>query len=82
MIRGHAARRLIDKEEIEKFGEWAFGESYLKLSFAEEFLESWNNLHGESLYIYGNDEIDKSAEKMLDLWQELQKKNNECKVIT
>jgi len=60
---------LIPKEQIEEFGEWAFGENYQTLFGEISFMNSWNEIHGEKLTLDKLDYVENDIKKMCDLFK-------------
>lgn len=61
---------LVEGEDVDDFGEWAFGEGFGELSGAQVFLGKWFELHGDELKISPNGMPVRDIPKMVDLWRE------------
>jgi len=59
----------LNQEQAEEFAFWAFGNDFKNFSHQEVFLEKWNELHGDLLFIYGYGMINEDIPKMIQIWQ-------------
>jgi len=58
-----------EHEDIEEFGKWAFGEEYEKFTSLEEFLHSWNRLHGMDKMLDPAAQPIEDRDEMVALWR-------------
>ena len=57
-------------DEVDAFGEWAFGEDLYSLSHGLEYMEAWNKKHGSLLKLYADGLMCEDAPKMIMLFRE------------
>lgn len=60
----------LDKDQVEKFAEWAFGEEYLILEGLEKFMEEWNKRHSDKFALTADGSIAIDLKKMVNIWKE------------
>ena len=66
-----AFERLIpDQDELEQFALWAFGPSYRDLEMGTQFMDLWNQYHGDDLTLVPSGAISEDSIKMVDLWKD------------
>lgn len=61
---------LNETENSVEFAKWAFGEDFLEIARGEGFLEAWNILHGDVLYLEISGRLNLDIPKMIQLWRE------------
>lgn len=61
-----------DEEEINSFGEWAFGPSFKDMIHTLQFMEAWNERHGKKFILSASGIVEYDLPKMIDLWKESQ----------
>lgn len=59
----------LDEEEVNKFGEWAFGHDFWILEEGKEFARAWNKIHGKVYKIEMKNSIIDDFRKMTDLYK-------------
>ena len=59
---------IADPEDLEAFGLWAFGSELRKLDRHINFMERWNEIHGNGLKLNSFGEIAEDVPKMISLW--------------
>lgn len=59
-----------DEEEIDVFGEWAFGPSFKDMTHTLQFMEAWNERHGKKFILSEDGIIEYDLPKMIEMWQE------------
>jgi hypothetical protein len=65
-----------NRDDTDKFLEWAFGKNFGTLP-TWEYPQKWNRLHGNKLKITDDDDILKSLEKMKEIYDQENQKNDE-----
>ncbi len=65
----------LQKEEIEDFAFWAFGDNYLDFENLIDYIKKWNELHGGIYFIDMSNTISEDLKTMCDLWEEYGKQN-------
>lgn len=65
---------LKDEQETEEFGIWAFGDTR-SLCDALEFMNAWNQRHGDKLMLHSDGCIYSDSVAILELWRETCEKN-------
>ena len=74
----HALGRLHeDKNELEKFEKWAFGDDFINANY-QDIPKLWNQRHGKQLELIENGSIFDDINKMVELWENakfMQEKN-------
>lgn len=59
-----------DEQELEEFGLWAFGPYYRELDESINFMETWNQLHGDKLKLERSGKISIDVPKMVQVWRD------------
>lgn len=57
-------------EYVDEFCLWAFGENNKSLCQGLDFMNAWNDLHGEELLLHEDSSVDEDILKMMSLWKE------------
>jgi hypothetical protein len=57
-----------NEDEVEKFGEWAFGKDYKDTIGLINFMKNWNILHGELLMLDLRGRPKEDMSRMIELW--------------
>lgn len=57
------------EEELDTFGEWAFGSSYRELDHSLKFMKAWNDIHGDVLTLSQDSVIADDLPKMIEMWK-------------
>ena len=60
---------IADPEDLEQFAAWSFGEEFKSLDGRLNFLEKWNELHGDELKLSPSGAIAEDAPQMIILWR-------------
>ncbi len=57
-------------EELGDFLDWAFGKDRKSLGWSGCFMDRWNEMHGDLLYLEGNHSYESTMPKMIEFWRE------------
>jgi hypothetical protein len=58
-----------ERERINDFGLWAFGDHFLELDHITKFMKEWNKLHGEDFLLYPTGVVDEDIVEMVQMWR-------------
>lgn len=60
----------LQPEEVEEFACWAFGDEYFVIKTSKAFLNAWNSLHQDALYLKSDGVVKDDIQKMVQLWKD------------
>ncbi len=58
----------LGNEKSEQFAEWAFGKDFHDMHL-DDFMDSWNALHGDKLMLCGSSKVVDDISKMIEIWE-------------
>lgn len=66
-LRDVVEEHLGDKSE--EFAQWAFGKFYKDFGHPLNFMDSWNDLHGDKMTLELNGFMEIDIPKMIEIWK-------------
>lgn len=69
-MKGFVIALIEDVQEQDAFGLWAFGKDLMEIHDGIEFMNAWNDLHGNELLLQSTGIISEDIKKMIELWRE------------
>lgn len=69
-VRDIFIQYLPDDTDLEQFAAWAFGDNYGEIDQSLNFMQAWNDLHGENLTLEPAGQVTIDAPKMVQLWKD------------
>lgn len=70
IIRDEVEKHIFDQNDVEKFGEWAFGKDYTIIDGSINFMKAWNQLHSDKLMLEDIGCITEDISKMVQIWKD------------
>jgi hypothetical protein len=60
----------LSSKDAERFGNWAWGEEFERLSLDTKCMKIWNERHGDKLTLKLGSRVSEDIEKMIKIWRE------------
>lgn len=70
-LEDYFSKYIEDEDDLEHFGEWAFGKDFNIYDHSLKFMKAWNLRHCHNLQIKTQNHIENDVPKMVDLWRKI-----------